>query len=65
MRGVFALGDGKVGVGGGRHGSPERFPGFGDALPTRLAGLVIEAPRRRNLEEGELTCHDPESTQEV
>lgn len=68
MPGVLARGLGGVGrLGrvGGRHGGLEGSPGVRDAPTTRLTGGAIEAPGRRDLEEGELTCHAPDSTQGV
>lgn len=42
---------------GGRQGGLEGGPSRTDALTTHLTGGVVEAPGRRDLEEGELTCH--------
>ena len=54
---VLAGGLGAVGGALGGEGGLEGGPGLGDAPATRLTGGFVEPPRRRGVEEGELTCH--------
>ncbi len=62
MLGVLRGGLRGAGVtGGGLEGGPRRC----DALTTRLTGGVVEAPGRRDLKKGELTCHATDSTNGV
>ncbi len=58
------LGGGVVGRMGGERGL-ERRVGLGDAAAAGLTGRLVEPPPRGGLEEGELTCHAPQSTHGV
>jgi hypothetical protein len=46
-------------------GGLEGGAGLGDASTTRLTGGVVEPPAGCELDEGELVCHAPKSTQGV
>ena len=54
---VLPGGLGGLGGAPGRDGGLEGGPGLGDASTARLTGGFVDPPRRRRVEEGELTCH--------
>ena len=49
----------------GGDGGLEGGPRLGDAPTTHFAGGFVDPPRRRAVEEGELSCHVLQSTQGV